>query len=268
MIGAMRVVLAFFLSLVVIVLPSTLQASPTAAEIGVVVMHGKGGRPGKFVDVLAAAFERAGFQVANLEMPWSGSRHYNVSMRDAVDEVSRALDAMRAKGVKKVFVSGHSQGGLFAMHYAGQQQVDGIVPIAPGGMSDSKKLASEFARHVAKAKQMVAEGRGGEKAEFGDFEGSRGGNAITTTADIYLDWFSPDGAQTSQVLKKVKPGTPVLYVAPTRDYPGLAKYKHEHYGALPSHPKSRLYEPDSDHLNAPAASADEAVRWILEIAQQ
>lgn len=256
---------AVLLVLLSFLLPPSLQAAPSASEIGVVVMHGKGGRPGKFVDELASAFEREGFQVANLEMPWSGNRHYNVDMKAGVDEITRALDAMRAKGARKVFVAGHSQGGLFALHYGGLHRVDGLVAVAPGGQVDAPSFVTALEQYVAKARQMVDEGRGNEKADFADYEGSRGTNTVTTTAAIYLNWFDPEGAHTTRVFRNVKEGTPVLYVAPKRDYPGLKKSKRRNFGALPSHPMTRLYEPDSDHMNAPAAAASEIVLWIRQI---
>jgi hypothetical protein len=112
---------------------------------------------------------------------------------------------------------------------------------------------------------MVAEGRGNEKADFLDYEGSRGTNSITTTAAIYLSWFDPNGAHTSRAYRNVKAGTPVLYVAPTRDYPGLQKGKRQNFEALPVSPQTRLYEPDSDHMNAPAATASEAILWIRQV---
>jgi len=256
------------LVLLTFLLPPTLQAASLTSEIGVVVMHGKGGRPGKFVDELASALEREGFQVANLEMPWSGSRHYDVDMNAGIDEITRALDAMRAKGARKVFVTGHSQGGLFALHYGGLHRVDGLVPVAPGGQVDAGSFVTALGQYVAKAKQMIEEGRGNEKAAFADYEGSRGTNAITTTAAIYLNWFDPSGVHTTRAFRYVKEGTPVLYVAPKRDYPGLQKSKHQNFGALPSHAQTRLYEPDSDHLNAPAAAASEAILWIRQISGQ
>lgn len=256
--GALLMLFSFLFS-------TSLQAAPPTSEIGVVVMHGKGGRPGKFVDELASAFEREGFQVANLEMPWSGRRHYDVDMNGGAEEITRALEAMRAKGARKVFVAGHSQGGLFAVYYGGVRSVDGLVLIAPGGQVDADVFVSALGQSVAKAKQMLAEGRGNERADFLDYEGSRGTNTITTTAAIYLSWFDPNGAHTSRAYRSVKAGTPVLYVAPTRDYPPLQRSKRQNFEALPAHPQTRLYEPDSDHMNAPAAAADEVILWMRQV---
>jgi len=264
----LRTTTAILVALSLIVLHPGAHAAPSASEIGVVVMHGKGGRPGKFVDELAAALEGAGFQVANLEMPWSGRRQYDTNMQGAVDEITRAFDAMRAKGAHKLFVAGHSQGGMFALHYAGVRRVDGVLAIAPGGQVDASSFAPKLAAHVQKAREMVENGQGAEKASFSDYESSRGTNPITTTAAIYLDWFDPNGSHTSRIFGRVQEGTPVLYVAPTRDYPGLAKGKERNFGALPSHTHKRLYQPDSDHLHAPGAAASEAILWIRQVSER
>lgn len=268
MIRAWSFTLATLLTLAVSLLPPLVHAQVPASEIAVVVMHGKGGNPGKFVDELAQALEREGFQVANLEMPWSGNRQYDVGVKAAEGEISAALDAMRAKGAKKIFVAGHSQGGWFALYYGGQQIVDGLIAIAPGGQVDSPPFIQALGGHVERARNMVNEGKGDEKATFADYESSRGTNRITTKAAIYLNWFDPDGTQASSAIKKVKPGVPVLYIAPTRDYPGLKGRKHTDFDALPENPLTRMYEPESSHLESPAASSREIIRWIGEVTRK
>src|SRR5512139_1189106 len=98
MIRALPPFLTLLLTLAAAFISFPIQAQVQATEIGVVVMHGKGGNPGKFVDGLARALEQEGFRVANLEMPWSGARQYDVDMNRAANEITAALDAMRAKG--------------------------------------------------------------------------------------------------------------------------------------------------------------------------
>jgi pimeloyl-ACP methyl ester carboxylesterase len=204
--------------------------------------------------------------VANLEMPWAGRRDYDVGLEAGVDEVTRALDAMRAKGATRLFMAGHSQGGLFAVLYGGRHKVDGIVAIAPGGQVDVAAFTRALGEHVAKARQMVAEGRGDEKASFGDFEGRRGVTPLRTTAASYLSWFDPSGAHTTRAFSQVKEGTPVLYVAPTGDYPALARARDENFAALPKHAASRLLQVSSDHLGAPSAAKDQVADWIRSVA--
>lgn len=245
------------------------QAQAPATDIGIVVMHGKGGSPDKHVNTLAQALRDEGYQVASLDMPWSGRRQYDVDMNGAVNEITAALDTMRASGAKKLFVAGHSQGGLFTLYYGGRQMVDGLIAIAPGASHGAPDFRNALGAHVGTAKAMIDAGRGGEKAGFADYEGAKGAYPITTTAAIYYDWFNPDGPHNmSAVVRQVKSGIPVLYVAPTRDYPALAKSKLENFSALPSHPLSRLYEPESSHINAPAAATREILAWIKQVAGQ
>lgn len=260
--------LAGVLLLLAVLCSQALWAASRVPEIGIVVMHGKGGSPGRLVNLLAEALEKEGFLVANLEMPWSKKRHYDVELEVGVDEVTRALDSLRARGAKKLFVSGHSQGGIFALLYGGRHKVDGVVAIVPGGAVDVKAYLDALGSDVARARQMIADGRGQENAEFADYEGSRGTNAITTTASAYLSWFDPNGAHTGRVFSRVLPGVPVLFVSATRDYPGLLRFRDQTYAAIPAHPLKRMAHVDSDHINAPGAAVPEVVRWVREVVAQ
>lgn len=245
-----------------------LFAAGTLAEpkdIGIVIMHGKGGSPNRWVSDLAYSLERQGYQVANIEMPWSGERQYDVTVKDAEDEVTAALTDLRRDGVKKVFVSGHSQGGTFAFYYATNHDIDGVIGIAPGGQVDSPPFRKELGNYVKQAKRMIDEGKGSETAKFADYEGSRGNNFVTTTADIYFDWFNPDGTQTSNSIRKINPNIPVLYISPKQDYPGLKKNMRTNYNSLPRNALTKLYEPDSNHMGAPGASSTEIIHWINQV---
>jgi len=256
---------AFVMVVAGIVEPAAAQSSPPA--IGIVVMHGKGGSPTGYVADLADSLEAKGYLVANLEMPWSRQRGYDVDVATTDKEVETAIAGLRAKGAASVFVAGHSQGGVFALHFGGKHAVNGIVAIAPGGNVANQLYAMKLGDTVELARQLVAAGKGNERAEFYDYEGSKGKFPVTTTAAIYLSWFDPDGAMNqSRSSKNMNPNVPVLFIAPKRDYPGLLKVKEAMYGSLPSNPMTRLYEPDSDHVKAPSASVDEIVRWTREVA--
>ena len=251
-----------------VLLPRAAFSETGAGNIGIVVMHGKGGAPTKFVADLASALEGQGFLVANLEMPWSGRRDYDVDVAAAEAEVESALSALRAKGAQKVFVAGHSQGGLFALYFGDKHVVDGIIAIAPGGNVASKLYQDKLGEFVARARQRIADGKGQEKTQFADYEGSRGTYPIVTTPAAYLSWFDPAGAmnQTAAV-RGMNPAVPVLFIAPTHDYPGLLKVKQEMFDALPKNPHTKLYEPDSNHLNAPTASIKAIVEWTMGLAK-
>lgn len=244
-----------------------LRAMSEPMKIGMVIMHGKGGSPSKHVSELASALEEKGYLVANLEMPWSQNREYDVEISAAESQVQEALDSMRARGAQKLFVAGHSQGGVFALHFAGGHQVDGIICIAPGGSVDSKVFREKLGTTVERARQLVAEGKGSEKTRLEDFEGKKGLFPVITTPATYLTWFDPEGAMNSQRAARVaKPDTPILWIVAERDYPGLKKANIPLFKTLPRTPHTRLLEPASDHHGAPTASIDEIARWTAEVA--
>ncbi len=244
-----------------------LATADTAGPIGIVVMHGKGESPSASVAGLAGALQAEGYFVANLEMPWSARRNYDVDVGDADAEVTAALQGLRQQGAKSVFISGHDHGGAVALHYGTRCGCDGIIAIAPSGVVSGMGGRVLFAKYLARARQLVAEGKGGEKSPFIDHQGTRGTYALLATPLNYLDWFKPDGPMNlAKGIRAWKPEVPVLWVTPTRDYATLRNKAEQQYRQLPANPLSRFYRPDSDHGGAPVASAHENVRWTRAIA--
>lgn len=244
-----------------------LAAQPSPGRIGIVVMHGKGGAPGQHVAALAAGLEEQGYLVANLEMPWSGRRSYDTPVPAAESEVVAALEQLRTHGAQHLFVAGHSQGGLFALYFGGRHPVDGVIAIAPGGNVAAQAFRQKLGGSVARARELIAAGKGDERTEFLDFEGSRGTYRVSCTAASYLSWFDPDGAMNElAAVRSMDPQVPVLFIVPRGDYPPLQAAKQAMFAALPPHPLTRLYEPDSSHLGAPAASLGEIARWTAQVA--
>jgi len=236
-------------------------------SIGVAVMHGKGGSPARYVSELAVALEEKGCLVANLEMPWSGARGYDADSAAAEAQLGSAIDGLRAKGARKLFVAGHSQGGVFALWYGSRHAVDGVIAIAPGGNVNSPIYREKIGDSLARAHRLVAEGKGAEKAPLTDFEGGRGVYPVLVAPAAYLSWFEAGGAMDElAAIRSMKPEVPVLFISPTADYASLARIKQLMFGALPRNPLTRLYEPVSDHLGAPSASREEILRWTAEVA--
>lgn len=244
--------------------PALAQLRP--ADIGIVVMHGKGGGPTRLVAGLARWLGEQGYLVANPEMPWSGRRNYDVPVPAAVAEVDAAIASLRARGARKVVVCGHSLGGLFALHYAGQRQIDALVAIAPGGDVSSPFLQGKLGPAFGRARRMVAEGRGAERATFDDYENARNLYPLETNAAAYASWFDPAGAMNQgESAAAVKPSIPVLYIVPVNDYPGLLRVKDLHFKRLPGNPGTRLVEPEATHTTAPWESREAIARWLREV---
>jgi len=262
-----RFLITLIFPIVVMFLPLAAIADTNNIKIGIVLMHGKGGAPTKHVSELASSLEAQGFLVANLEMPWSGRRSYDVDVSAAEREIKTALKALRDKGAAKLFVAGHSQGGVFALYLGTKLAIDGVIAIAPGGNVGSERFREELKDSVELARKLVAEGKGHETTRLSDFEGSRGTYPVVTTPAAYVTWFDPEGAMNqTNAVKGMNPATPVLYIAPTNDYPGLLHVKQTMFDGLPNNPRTKLYEPNSSHMNAPSASIKEIVEWTTAVA--
>jgi len=263
----MRQHLHFLLAVIFAAMTSGLPvlAHADTPKIGIVVMHGKGGSPKRYVNVLADELVRKGMLVANLDMPWSKSRDYDVATEKADAEILAALADLKSLGAQKFFVAGHSMGGAFAVHFGAMYPIDGIVAIAPGGSTAAPAYFAQIEASLTEARALIAAGRGKEKVALLDYENSRGKYPINTTPENFVSWFDPAGAMNmTRALQDLK--APILWLVATRDYPGLRKSNLPAYQKIPPHPLNRLYEPDSDHLNAPAASTEEIAAWTAAVA--
>lgn len=262
----MKYIYALLLVLLMAI-PSLLAEQIVPSKIGIIVMHGKGGMPSKHVLEMATALEAKGYLVANIEMPWSKNRDYDVDVESAYKEIELALNGLRSKGAQKLFIAGHSQGGLFALSSGSRVMSDGIIAIAPGGNVGNALYKEKLGDVISDAQKLVEQGRGNEKTTLFDFEGAKGRYAIATTPRVYLSWFDPDGAMNQEkAIKKINPDIPILFIAPTADYPGLLKVKQMMFDALPKNPKTKLYEPSANHIGAPSASIEEIMQWTIFVA--
>lgn len=236
--------------------------------LGIVTLHGKGGSPNApHMTEFVRGLESRGFLVANPEMPWSGRRNYDVPVSRGEEEVAAAVAELRGKGAKKVFVAGHSQGGGFALHFGGKHSADGIMALAPGGNVGGLVFLRNLGDMVARARKLVADGKGSEPERLADYEARRGVYPIVSPPAAYVTWFDPEGAMNiPRAARAMDPKIPVLFVIPTNDYPVLLKTSPGVFRDLPKNPLTRLYEPNADHLGAPSASVDEIVRWTREVA--
>lgn len=242
--------------------PRPVLAESAPARIGSVLMHGKGGTPSRLVSELASGLEGHGVLVANLEMLWSGRCEYDVDVGAAEREVEAALNTLRQQEAQKLFVAGHSQGGVFALYFGGRHVIDGVIAIAPGGNVGSQLFRDKLGENVALARQLVTEDKGDEKTRLADYEGAKGTYPVITTPALYLSWFDPAGAMNQTLaVQNMNPKVPVLFVAPTDDYPGLLKVKQQMFEALPGNPQTRLDEPNANHLGAPSVSLTTIVEW-------
>ena len=235
-------------------------------DLGIVLLHGKGGSPGGYIRELASALQGRGYLVSTPEMPWAKNRIYDASFEEAMAEIDREVDALRRKGAKLVVVAGQSLGANAALGYAASRdRVGGIIALAPAHNPESQAFARRMGPDVQRAKAMVAAGKGKQKQAFSDVNQGQA-LEVTATAEVYLSWFDPDGpAVMPRSAASIKTPTPLLFVVGSGDR--TAPAKDYIFDRALTHAKSKYVTVAADHFTVPTAAVDEVVAWLAALRQ-
>jgi pimeloyl-ACP methyl ester carboxylesterase len=118
---------------------------------------------------------------------------------DAVGEIGAWLGWLKAQGVSKIALLGHSRGGNQTARFAADHDdpvVSAVLLVAPmtwdaayAAQDYRKRYGKELAPLLAKAQKMVAEGKGGEMMAGVDFIYCEDTSA---TAEAFLSYHGPD----------------------------------------------------------------------------
>lgn len=240
------------------------------SQIGIIVMHGKGGTPTNKVGTLTRTLEREGFLTSAPTMPWTGDRgtaYYLESLESGFNQISDEIAILRSQGARKIFLAGHSLGAAIGLSYtANRKGVDGFIAIAIGHIAGSKFHNRKSSKSVKKAQAMVNKGIGERKGWFSDYNTGGRTPEVNTTAEIYLSYFDPDGPinvfSSSSKLK----GVPVLFIAPDKDPITRKGGPKRVYDRIQRHPLSRYTLIDAGHGSAPAKGRKQIIEWIRGVA--
>lgn len=234
-----------------------------AGDVGVVLMHGKWGMPGASgpVGKLKAKLEDAGFEVVAPVMPWSRERYLEKGYEESMPEIDAAIAELKGRGATKIVVAGHSMGANAALGYGARHDgLAGVMAIAPGHVPD--ELADKFSAAVSKAKSLIADGKGAERATFTDSnQGSY--KDIEASAEDYLTWFDPKGPA-AMPLTMPSLRAPVLWIIGEDD---TMYRKGEGYAfkRAPSHAKNAYVVIDANHMNTPIKGAKDIITWLKSL---
>ena len=257
----MRSCVAILFSLITVLIGHIAPAAGN--DLGVVLLHGKGGSPSGYVHELASALQSKGYLVSTPTMPWAQDRIYDASFEEAMREINREIDSLRQKGAKFVVVAGHSLGANAALGYASSRDgVGGIVALAPAHTPELPGFSKRVGQDVSRARALLAAGRGKEKHRFSDVnQGQR--LEVAATAEVYLSWFDPDGpAVMPKSAASFKAPTPLLVVVGSGE-----RGKDYFFDKAPPHAKSRFVTVSADHFAVPSAAVEEVVTWLGALRQ-
>lgn len=263
--GFRRAAAMLLLSIAVVVVAAPARA---ADKIGVVLMHGEQGAPGRGIDSLAQALEQAGYLVGRPDMCWSARRAYEAPFPDCLTVIDDAIVKLRNLGATSIVVGGFSLGGNAAIAYgAGQSGLLGIFGLAPAHDANEAAQGAEVADSIARARELAANGKGDETASFADIAfGPAGAYAteVATTPAIYLSFFGP--ASTANIPDNThRLMVPLLWVAgaddPTqRGGPGYA------FASAPANPLNRYVSIAGGHLSTPNQAKAAVLAWLRDLA--
>ena len=229
-------------------------------ELGVVLLHGKGGTPAN-LQALALKLTQAGHQVAVPEMPWSKFRLYNATVAEAQGEVDQAVAGLRQKGASAIVILGHSMGGNMAIAYAARRRgLAGVAALAPGHLVETTSVQQLVGDSVARARALVAEGKGKEPDEFDDINNGKVSTVITS-AEHYLDYFDPQGAA-NMPATVAGLQAPLLWVVGTRDPVIFDRGRAYVFDRAPANAYNRYGVVEADHMGTPDAASDLVLDWL------
>jgi pimeloyl-ACP methyl ester carboxylesterase len=261
---AVRAFAAFLVALIVAAASPARAFEP--ASTGVVVIHGKWGRPGGLGSgPFAAALRSAGFIVDEPEMPWSGQRLYDRSYDAAMDEVDAAVAQLRAAGAKKIVIAGHSLGGSAALHYATQgRPIDAVVLIAPAPLPEGAFYRRQLADAVTRARQMVAAGHGDDAAEFTDLNSDNRSRVMRVKAAIYLSYNAADGPASMTGNAAHLGRVPLLWIAPRFD-PLTPVIDRLIWPKIQAETSATRIEVIADHMQSPITGREAVIDWLKHL---
>ncbi len=247
--------------------PAFADAAPGVGlrGFGIVYLHGKAGWPGALDGGILSALEEEGALVAKPEMPWSFDRRYAATYDQAMAEIDAVVAGLKAKGARRIVVIGHSLGANAAIGYAARHpDLAGVVALAPGHLPEDDPMRGFVSDGVARAKQLIADGKGDVPQSFPDM--AQGIPLIAhATPRVYLSMFDPDGPavipKNAAAIGAERPPVPLLWVVGKLD-PIDRRGPEYAYEAGAKNPKSKYIEVFAGHLTTPLAAHKQVVEWI------
>lgn len=237
-------------------------ACEAASRIGVVLMHGKTGRPdAPPITTLAGRLALEGFIVTIPQMPYARGRQYDESFEETMLDIDKETVELKKRGADKIIIAGHSLGASVALYYASIRAVDGVAAIAPGHRPEGVLFQERLDHDFERARELLKEGRGDEKFFFKDTNQGIS-SRIRVSPKIYLSWFDPAShAVMPNNTAALKPGTALLWVIGTKDplYKVGSSYA---FDKAPANARNQYIVVNSDHMDTPIDAAEDIVKWL------
>lgn len=251
--------------------PSGLTTSLTVygeakKPVVLIFMHGKGSEPDKpDYRALYSRLNDAGYQVIAPRMPWAGEQ-WTGSLQQALELVDAAVVRVEKSG-KQAVVAGHSYGGMGAILYRpsnAPSSVSGRVMLAAGGMIDLfPRLNEKLVEEVARARQMLTEGKAGQTERFSVTNIGKGNkvfiDTLIATPEIMLSYHDPSTfPNTKAALAQIT--QPVFWAIGSKD--GITYNRKPLFDLLPPRPENAYAELPAGHVDLLERVAEPLIEWL------
>jgi pimeloyl-ACP methyl ester carboxylesterase len=252
-----KILLFFMLSLV---MNATIAHEKDCA---IVVMHGKWGSSSSLGFFSTRLTDMCAYK--ELELPWSKNRLYDKPYPDAINEINKQVKNFKGQGYKKILITGHSFGANAALAYLTiQDDVDGAILLAPGHRPEGKFQLQYSLSSLDDAKELINNGKGGEKVNFVDVNQGRT-QSLRASAEAFYSYFNPDGlGNMAKSAKLIKKSTPILMVVGTKD-PILPYAEENIFLMAPKNSYSKYIVVEADHGSTPNVSVNQVNDWIISL---
>ena len=255
------------LALAACVWAGAVQAAEAVDRIGIVLMHGEQGAPGRVINGLGAKLEKAGYLVWKPDMCWSARRSYESDFTACLAVIDDAIVRLRNIGASRIVVGGFSLGAAAAIAYgAAHPDLLGVFALAPAHDAEAMAEAPAIKDSVAKAKTLIEQGKGDDEASFEDVAIGPSGayfSEIATTPAIYLSFFG--AASPANIAKNAaKLTVPLLWVA-GRDDPTQSGGASDVFAKSQKNPLNRYVAIAGGHLGTPDAAGDALIAWLADL---
>lgn len=234
-------------------------------KLGVVLIHGKQGNPDQMSDIVGA-LTQAGYLVDRPEMCWSRLRIYDRAYLDCLSDIDRAVAQLRKRGATEIVVAGHSLGGNAAIGYGARHpDIKGVIAFAPAHAPEHLAQRPVIAPELKRANEMIAKGRGDDKATFKDSNTSYKGAVtieVRATPRAYASFYGPQSPAVMPTnASRLK--MPLLIVSSPQDT--SQKQASYTFKSAPANPLNRFVTVSSSHMGTPEAGKSAMLAWLKEL---
>ena len=244
------------------------QAAPASGAslsgFGVVLLHGKGGTPTSMIEGLAESLRKQGALVEAPELPWSARRMYDATYDQAMAEIDLAVQKLKWQGATRIVVAGHSLGANAAIGYAARREgLAAVIAMAPGHLPEAWALRLRTRSAIARAKKLIAEGKGDVPDSFPDL--AQGiPYSVKATPNVYLSMFDPEGPAVMPKNSAAMGEVPFLWVVGVAD-PMFFHGRDYAFDPGAKHPKSRYLVIPGMHLTTPFQARGTIIDWLKSL---